>query len=147
MVTLDAAAPARTLERRATALDRVRVLVVDDDRRVRDALALLLGRAGALVETAESAASARVQFAHRAPDALVCDVAMPEEDGYSFVRTIRDAGGKIPAIALTAHATIADGERALASGFDLHLAKPVDLELLVASIHDLLAARRRADRP
>jgi len=129
-------------------LDRIRVLVVDDDRRVRDALAILLGRAGAIVETAESAAMARVRVAEVVPDALVCDIAMPDEDGYSLGRTLREGSARvrtIPLIALTAHAATSDGQRALASGFDLHLAKPIDLELLVASIHDLVVARRAAE--
>jgi len=133
---------------RPPALDRIRVLVVDDDRRVRDALAILLGRAGAIVETAESAAMARVRLADVVPDALVCDIAMPDEDGYSLGRTLREGSARvrtIPLIALTAHAATSDGQRALASGFDLHLAKPIDLELLVASIHDLVVARRAAE--
>ena len=130
---------------RAAALDSMRILVVDDDRRVRDALAILLTRAGATIATAESAARARVQLAESMPDAIVCDIAMPEEDGYSLARSLREdrgATGAIPLIALTAHATVADGQRALAAGFDLHLAKPIDLELLVSSIHDLVVARR-----
>jgi hypothetical protein len=123
-------------------LDRLRVLVVDDDQRVRDALALLLERAGAVVETAESAAAARERVALRAPEALVCDIAMPGEDGNSFIRDLRASGRDIPAIALTAYAMESDVEKALAAGFDLHVAKPVDIEHLVAEIGELVAARR-----
>jgi signal transduction histidine kinase len=100
-------------------LKRVRVLVIDDDSRVRDALALLLDRAGAIVDTADSAANARVRIARAAPHALVCDLAMPDEDGYSLLRDLRAAGSTIPAIALTAHNTPADLQRARAAGFEL----------------------------
>jgi CheY-like chemotaxis protein len=150
---LEAPAEPRPASRNATiatsVLEGVRVLIVDDDRRVREALSLLLGRSGAIVETAENTASARARLANRVPDALVCDIAMPGEDGYSFLRTIREGSTsirEIPAIAVTAHASSADGQRALASGFDLHLPKPIDLELLVASIRDLVTARRSSPR-
>ncbi|TMQ04940.1 MAG: response regulator [Deltaproteobacteria bacterium] len=126
----------------ALGLDRVRVLVVDDDLRVRDALALLLGRAGAVVDTAESAAMARTRIAHGAPEVVVCDIAMAVEDGYSFIRGLRASGADIAAIALTAHATETDVGRALAAGFDRHLAKPIELEHLVANIAELVVARR-----
>jgi len=123
-------------------LDRTRVLVIDDDPRVRDALAMLLDRAGAVVDTAESAEMARVKIAHSFPEAVVCDIAMPIEDGYSFIRGMRAAGSELAAIALTAFATESDIERSLAAGFDRHLAKPIDLARLVASIDELVVARR-----
>jgi signal transduction histidine kinase len=120
------------------ALKLVRVLVVDDDPRVRNAFAVLLDRAGAVVDTADSAASARVRIAHGAPHALICDLAMPDEDGYSLLRQLRAAGSTIPAIALTAHATLADIQRARAAGFEVHLAKPVDFAKLVENIDQLV---------
>jgi signal transduction histidine kinase/CheY-like chemotaxis protein len=131
---------------RTPRLDRARVLVIDDDPRVRDALALLLERAGAVVDTADSAEMARAQIARCAPDAVLCDIAMPVEDGYSFIRGLRAAGRDIAAIALTAHATEADVGRALAAGFDRHVAKPVEFERLVASIAELVVARRASLR-
>jgi signal transduction histidine kinase len=122
------------------ALTRIRVLVVDDDPRVRDALALLLDRAGAVVDTADSAANARLRIAREAPHALVCDLAMPDEDGYSLLRELRAGGSTIPAIALTAHASLADVQRARAAGFEVHLAKPVDFAKLVENIDQLVHA-------
>ena len=122
----------------ALRLDRRAILVVDDDLRVRDALALLLDRAGATVQTADSAASARERIATATPDLVLCDIAMPEEDGYSFIRKLRAAGSAVPVIALTAHAMAADAARALAAGFDVHLAKPIDFERLVAKIDELV---------
>jgi signal transduction histidine kinase/CheY-like chemotaxis protein len=127
---------------RKPSLERARVLVIDDDPRVRDALALLLARAGAIVDTADSAEAARTRIAQRGPDALVCDIAMPIEDGYSFIRGLRASRSDIAAIALTAHAAETDVERALAAGFDRHLAKPIEFERLVATIAELVAARR-----
>jgi signal transduction histidine kinase/CheY-like chemotaxis protein len=122
-------------------LDRIRVLVIDDDPRVRDALALLLDRAGAVVETAESAEVARACIAH-GPEALVCDIGMPGEDGYGFIRKLRAGGSETPAIAVTAHATAEDAQRSLDAGFDLHIAKPIDMDLLVATIQSLVSERR-----
>jgi CheY-like chemotaxis protein len=122
------------------ALKRIRVLVVDNDPRVRSALAVLLDRAGAVVDTADSAANARVRIAHGAPQALVCDLAMPDEDGYSLLRELRAGGSTIPAIALTAHATLADVQRARAAGFEVHLAKPVDFAKLVENLDHLVHA-------
>jgi signal transduction histidine kinase/CheY-like chemotaxis protein len=140
------AAPASHRVGYAPGLDHARVLVIDDDPRVREALAVLLDRAGAVVDTADSAAMARVRIADCPPDALVCDIAMPVEDGYSFIRGLRGSGGDIAAIALTAHATETDVSRSLAAGFDRHLAKPVEFERLVASIAELVGARREPSR-
>ncbi|MBA3461544.1 MAG: response regulator [Deltaproteobacteria bacterium] len=119
----------------------VRVLVVDDDPRVREALAHLLARAGAAVDAAGSSAEARERITAQAPSVIVCDIAMPGEDGYSFVRSLRGGGSGVPVIALTAHARDADAKRALAAGFDRHLAKPIDFDVLLASVHELLVAR------
>jgi signal transduction histidine kinase/CheY-like chemotaxis protein len=123
-------------------LDGARVLVIDDDARVREALGLLLGRAGVLVDTADSSAMGRARIAALAPDAVICDIAMPGEDGYSFARRLRASGDSVPAIALTGYATQLDAERALEAGFDIHLPKPISFERLVESLGELLAARR-----
>ena len=85
---------------------------------------------------------ARTRIAHGAPEVVVCDIAMAVEDGYSFIRGLRASGADIAAIALTAHATETDVGRALAAGFDRHLAKPIELEHLVANIAELVVARR-----
>jgi CheY-like chemotaxis protein/anti-sigma regulatory factor (Ser/Thr protein kinase) len=138
-----ARAPSEVTARRSM-LAGIRLLVVDDELRVRDALALLLERAGAVVDKAESAEAARARIEHHAPDALVCDIAMPGEDGNSFIRGLRASGRAIPAIALSAHAMEADAVRARAAGFDLHVAKPIDFERLVQNIGDLITDRRRA---
>lgn len=144
-VTLPAAGVSRAASpplgvRRAPVLRSARLLIVDDDSRVRDALALLLARSGAIVETAESAAAARSQLQGGGKfDALICDIAMPEEDGYTFIRSMRDTGVSIPAIALTAYASGIEVQRAIEAGFDVHLAKPISVERLVGSLSELLA--------
>ncbi len=128
--------------RRVPRLDGARVLVIDDDVRVRDALAVLLGRAGLHVDTADSAANGRARIADSTPHAVICDIAMPGEDGYSFVRKLRASGCTVPSVALTAYSTQLDAQRALEAGFDLHLAKPINLERLVDALSELLAEQR-----
>jgi CheY-like chemotaxis protein/nitrogen-specific signal transduction histidine kinase len=134
----DALRPAQ--RRHDQLLQHVRVLVIDDDERVCDVLALLLSQAGAIVETATSAAAARAKLADGRPQALVCDLAMPDEDGFTFLQALRTAGSQIPAIALTAHATATDIARARTAGFEVHLAKPIDFAKLVENIDQLVAA-------
>jgi signal transduction histidine kinase/CheY-like chemotaxis protein len=125
-------------------LDGVRILVIDDDDRLRGALTTLLHRAGAIVEVAQSAAEARRLLDLFGPEVLLCDIAMPEEDGYTFVRKLRadPKRGRLPALALTAYASELDRADSAAAGFDRHIAKPVEFEHLVASIEGVLAERR-----
>lgn len=125
-------------------LDGVRILVVDDDDRLRGALTTLLHRAGAIVEVAESAAEARQLLDRFSAEVLLCDIAMPEEDGYTFVRKLRadPKRNRLPALALTAYASELDRADSAAAGFDRHIAKPVEFEHLVASIEGVLAERR-----
>jgi signal transduction histidine kinase/ActR/RegA family two-component response regulator len=138
---ISARRPAHTLRSRRNALNGLRLLVVDDDQRVRSALGVLLARAGATVETAGSADAARDVLVRESFDAMICDVAMPGEDGYAFMRALRTSGCSTPALALTAYATSADARSARAAGFDVHISKPVDLEHLVASVHAAVESR------
>jgi CheY-like chemotaxis protein len=110
------------------------VLVVDDDGDSRQLLALILGTAGAIVDTASSAAEAfdLLQAVHY--DLLLADIAMPGEDGFSLVSRWRALGSRhelTPAVAVTAHAREQDKDRALSVGFSAHLAKPVDAQRLL----------------
>jgi len=125
-------------------LEGIRILVVDDDERLRSALITLLQRTGAVVESAESANDARSKVRKFSPDVLVCDIAMPGEDGYSFIRKLRDdsRGKAVAALALTAYASERDRKQAAEAGFDRHIAKPVEFERLVTSIESVLAERR-----
>ncbi len=126
----------------AEPLKAVRVLVVEDDEGTRDALAEMLRLAGADARGAESAAEAMRTLAEFRPELLVCDIAMPEEDGYAFIRRVRALeparGGDVPALALTALASEEDRHQAIEAGFQLHLAKPVDVNRLVAALAGLI---------
>ena len=97
----------------------LRILVVEDDPETREALVAMLGQSHADVRGVASAAEAMQVFGEFRPETLVCDIAMPVEDGYSLVRRIRTfgpaQGGQIPALALTAFATEEDRQRAFAA--------------------------------
>jgi CheY-like chemotaxis protein len=106
---------------------------VDDQPDAREVLLTLLGRAGADVAAAGSAADAFDWLQQHDPDVLLCDIAMPGETGYDLIRRLRrvERTRRLPALALTAHARPEDREQALAVGFQGHIAKPVDpVELL-----------------
>lgn len=125
-------------------LQGLRVVVVDDDGDARDLLATVLLQRHAVVFVAESAAEALELVQRELPDALISDIAMPEEDGYMLIGRVRalpeERGGKTTSIAVTAYAGRADRKRALDAGFDAHLPKPVDIDTLI----DELALLRRS---
>jgi PAS domain S-box-containing protein len=128
------AAPRREI--RPPTLDGVRVLVVDDEADSRDVVATMLRKAGAQVRAAASADEARSMLSGWSPAVILCDIEMPGEDGYAFIRALRAAGLDMPAIALTAYAGPEDRGRALRGGFQLHLPKPVheaELRMVVAN--------------
>jgi signal transduction histidine kinase len=116
-------------------LDGVGVLLVEDEPDTRDAVCLVLSRAGARVVGVGSADEALLAFQQIHPDVLVCNLALPDEDGYSLLRRIRavtDAGtGFVPAVALTAYAEERDQLRARRAGFQSHVAKPVEPDELL----------------
>src|SRR5688572_21381435 len=116
-------------------LNGLHVLIVEDDADSRNVLALLLQRLGALVEAVGSAKDAYERLKLRRPDVLVSDIGMPDEDGYSMIRHIRQLSDRhIPAIALTAYARKQDAEAALGAGYDQHLPKPVAPADLIKAI-------------
>jgi CheY-like chemotaxis protein len=113
----------------ATALAGLRVLVVEDEPDSREFVRLSIESAGARVAAAASAAEAMSLLASFRPDALLCDIRLPDEDGYELIRRLRarppEQGGDIPAIALTGEVREVDAGRALAAGFNAHIGKPV----------------------
>jgi PAS domain S-box-containing protein len=119
-------------------LDGLRVLVVDDDADTLALLATVLRASGAETLAASSARDALETFLAAVPDVLVTDIGLPGEDGFSLLAAIRqlpaNAGGEVPALALTAYARAEDRECVLRSGFARHLAKPVDPDALLAAI-------------
>jgi CheY-like chemotaxis protein len=121
------------------------VLVVEDDPDGRELLQQILKARGAAVTTVASAEAALLALAERAPDVLVSDIGLPETDGYAFLQQVRaldGALGSLPAVALTAYARPEDRDKALAVGFQRHLAKPVEPELLCAVVAELADAAR-----
>lgn len=122
-------------------LQGLRLLVVDDDSDARSLLALMLGQCGAEVTTVATAAEAVAMLDQLKLDLLISDIEMPGEDGYSLISKVRSLDSKlgtpIPSIALTAHARSEDRVRALAAGFQAHIAKPVAAKELIAVIASL----------
>ena len=116
----------------------MRILVVDDEADSRELISTLLTGCGGEVRCSESAAEAIRTFAEWSPDLLLSDIGMPNEDGYSLIKKVRKLRAKrakqVPAIALTAYATDEDRSQALAAGFQVHLAKPVEPKSLLMSI-------------
>jgi CheY-like chemotaxis protein/two-component sensor histidine kinase len=122
-------------------LNGLRVLVVDDEADARDLLTTILGQYGVEVTTVATASEVLEALPRLKPSVLVSDIGMPGEDGYALIRKVRaldaEQGGEIPAVALTAYARAEDRIRALASGFQLHMPKPVNPEELVAIVANL----------
>jgi len=137
----ESAAPASSIPARAR-LPGVKVLVVDDDADTREVVAAYLEQQGMSVQTAASAAEA-MEIVQREPVAvLLVDLAMPDQDGYTFIRGIRSSPSPgiaaLPAAALSALARVEDQAQALRAGFQLHVAKPVNSTILVNAVALLL---------
>ena len=109
-------------------LSGLRVLVVDDELDTRELVAAVLTTCGAEVVSLGSATEALDQMERQRFDLLISDIGMPEMNGYDLIGRIRqlaeEDGGRTPAIALTAYAGIDDRKRALAAGYEMHIAKP-----------------------
>jgi CheY-like chemotaxis protein len=123
----------------------VRVLVVDDDEDVRDAMLAILELYGAEVRVVDGAVAARASLAAQPFDVLLSDIEMPHEDGCAFIRSVRSASStpEIAAAAVTGRAAPHERDRALAAGFDRVAAKPLAADVLVELVAGL-AGRRRA---
>ena len=127
----------------------LRVLIVDDDIDAREVLEETLSSAGSSVKTANSATKGLELVRSFRPNVILSDVGMPEQDGYAFMRHVRELGarhgGDVPSIALTGYARHGDRTLAIAAGFTAHVAKPVVLEELLKLVASLaLDARREA---
>ncbi|MGK3983690.1 ATP-binding protein [Sorangium sp. So ce136] len=139
------------LERR---LDGLRVLVVDDEADAGEIAGAMLRELGVEPRVARSAEEALRALVEFHPDILVSDLGMPFEDGFSLMHRVRalppDAGGDIPAVAVTAYARSEDRQRALAAGFQAYLAKPisaVDLADVVSDLAEQLPSSPARGRP
>jgi CheY-like chemotaxis protein/anti-sigma regulatory factor (Ser/Thr protein kinase) len=122
-------------------LEGLSVLLVDDDDQSREVVAAHLQSSHANVLTASSAAQAMEVLEQSNVDVLLADIGMPDEDGYQLIRRVRSLPSvrtaSIPAAALTAFAREEDRREALAAGFQLHVAKPVDARSLISAVASL----------
>ncbi|HEX2541060.1 MAG TPA: ATP-binding protein [Caldimonas sp.] len=122
----------------ALELAGLKMLVVDDEPDARELIAHLLRERGVEVHEASSAGEALLSVQRLRPDLLLSDIGMPERDGYALIADVRrlapSGGGETPAIALTAFARREDRARALASGYQVHMPKPVEPGELLAAV-------------
>jgi two-component system, OmpR family, response regulator MprA len=116
----------------------MRLLVVDDDPSVREALALVLDLNGFEVATAADGREAIRTLAVDSPDAVILDVLMPDLDGLEVCRRLRRAGDRTPVLMLTARAEVSERVEGLEAGADDYLAKPFAREELIARLRALL---------
>ena len=121
------------------------ILAVDDDEDTRALVRIVLESCGARVTLATSAEEGLVALRNERPDVILSDLGMPNEDGYSLLAKVRalpaDRGGCTPAAALTAFARGEDRIKVLNSGFQVHIAKPVEPTELVAMVASLAKLR------
>ena len=131
----------------AISLNSARVLVIDDELDARNLLKLLLESAGAVVYLASSAEQGMEHLLTKSVDVLICDIGMPDVDGYSLMRRIRalDDGQKseVAAVALTAYARLEDRTEAMRAGFQNHLPKPVEPAEFLSVVHSLANPRSK----
>jgi hypothetical protein len=123
-------------------LEGLRIMVVDDEPDARRFVTRVFEECKAEVTAVGSAAEALAALPRVRPDVLVSDIGMPQTDGYELLRALRlrrpEEGGRIPALALTAYASAEDRRRAVAAGYQQHLAKPVDPADLVDAVGELV---------
>jgi two-component system response regulator MprA len=125
----------------------MKLLVVDDDRAVRDALRRVLTLAGYDVQTAEDGGEAIEYVVSSVPDAVVLDIGMPEIDGLEVCRRLRLLGNRVPILMLTARVEVEDRVAGLDAGADDYLAKPFDNAELKARLRALLRRTLPDDEP
>jgi PAS domain S-box-containing protein len=129
-------------------LNGLKILVIDDEPDARALVQRLLEDCEARVFVAASAAEALPMLSRERPDVLISDIGMPGEDGYELIRKVRalgtEAGGDLPAVALTAYARSEDRTKAMLSGYQTHISKPVEPSELIATVASLAG---RTGRP
>lgn len=125
-------------------LEGIKILIVEDDNDSREVLQLFLEQCGAIVNSTDGARKAMSMLTSSGivPNVIISDLAMPEEDGYTLISKIRrlsaESGGNIPALALSAFATVESKRRALEAGFTRYATKPFEPDLIVNEILDLV---------
>jgi hypothetical protein len=124
-------------------LARIRILAVDDSADTRELITTVLETCGANVITASSVREALELFAGWKPHVLICDIGMPDQDGYTFIKEIRqlppENGGNTPAIALTGYVRVEDRMKALDAGFEMFVPKPLEASELCTVVASVVA--------
>jgi CheY-like chemotaxis protein len=122
-------------------LDGVKILLIEDTQDARVYISRIFSRAGAQVLAASSAQEARQILTHDEPDVIVSDIAMPDEDGLSFMRKLRAeeawSGSQIPAMALTAFTDTQMRNQIFKAGFQAHVAKCSNFESILQTVYEL----------
>jgi CheY-like chemotaxis protein len=130
----------------APVLARRHILIVDDEADARDLTYLILTGRGAEVTAVGSAGEALHLLRTQHFDALVADIGMSDQDGHALIRAVRalqpDESGNIPAVAVTAYASLHDRDEALGAGYDWHVPKPAEPNELVDAIANVISVRR-----
>ena len=145
-----AAAPVerRAPARETSSLAGQSIMLLEDHQDSRDLFALTLETAGAAVAAFSTVPDAIDALDRIRPSVIVADIGLPGEDGYAFIRRVRAHAApeiqSVPAIAVTAYATMTDRAEAIAVGFQQHLSKPVDPVQLVEAVHGVLRKTRSA---
>jgi PAS domain S-box-containing protein len=141
----EAAVKTKTATTSSKPLSSVKILIVEDDTDSREVLHIFLEQSGATVKSADSAQQAIIllhEAADDLPDVIVSDLAMPGEDGYSLINRIRhlpvEQGGRIPAMALSAFASVNDKKKAYDVGFQKYHTKPFEPDGIIEDIKELL---------
>ncbi|MFN7945726.1 MAG: ATP-binding protein [Blastocatellia bacterium] len=126
-------------------LTGTKVLVLEDSDDSRELFGMVLRSRGCEVELAESVIQALELASSQQPDIVISDIGLPDIDGYEFVRRLRQMKGleRVPVIALSGYATEKDKRRSSEAGFDLHLAKPIEPDQIINSVHDVLSRSGR----
>jgi CheY-like chemotaxis protein/two-component sensor histidine kinase len=126
-------------------LTGIRVLIVEDDGDARELIAMIIKECGAIPMTAASVREALRLLHEGPPDVVLADLGMPEQDGYEFIRILRNLPngvGRLPAIAVTAYASGNERAEAVRAGYDAHVPKPVDRDLLIQAIGRVIDSRK-----
>ncbi|MFN2412620.1 MAG: ATP-binding protein [Pyrinomonadaceae bacterium] len=134
-----------SITRSPLSLEGVAIIVIDDEPDTCEVLKITFERLGATVKTFASSVPALESLKRSPPSMIVSDIGLPDEDGYAFIRKVRiwersASRTRVPAIALTAYARAEDRQDALAAGYNLHIAKPVEPSFLADAIAELLVA-------
>jgi CheY-like chemotaxis protein len=142
LTDVGATPPAPSTAARTNALQGLRIVLVEDDPDTGEIINFMLLDSGAEVKQVTTAAAALEIVRSTAVDLVLSDLGLPDRDGYDLIRSVRALplarGGGVPAIAITAFARADDVRKAIAAGFDRHLAKPVEERVLTATILDVV---------